>query len=454
MGLLSRIRQRSRPIFHWKYSSVLIPLFFATGIGMALANRFAMAYIFFVLFGLWSAGYWLTSDVLRKKADLLRERNIRRNRERFEAETTKYRRWIFVPSLGIVGLTLVFLCWTRIAQLQVRADEQKAERDDVFNRLSVQPIDVSAGPQGDQQVLVGITNNGRADIDNHTVRCVVRSLLSMNNMRFGSGGTAKVQEFAQPLLGSGRGETIACSTLIDIGPHSMACIGMDIVVSFGLVDQPEEKMDKSYRWSYSHKRQTPWTQDSSKDAAWDPCAGFPDIKESNENAPLHARIVISPKPGNKALPEPLSDRRPLRLNFLYENDGNEAAKTYLLFEHSWIVEGNPASAAVQNEVWQEFIEYMRKTKKLHSPANDLEPDISYWSTSDPQPITNKQIESIKSGRKHIFLTVAMPFKDSRGSHIQESCMYIQTPADPESPWHPCNFHHSEIDSKATMTSSY
>ena len=56
-----------RRVFHWRISQALILLCFATGVGTALAERFALAYFFFVLFGIWSVLCWFASDLLAKK---------------------------------------------------------------------------------------------------------------------------------------------------------------------------------------------------------------------------------------------------------------------------------------------------------------------------------------------------------------------------------------------------
>jgi len=412
--------------------------------------RFAFGYAFFIIGGIWAIGNWVTSDWLRKQKGVLRTRAIQRSPGRHKAEKTKLLVVGYSVTLFLILVTTGFIAWTRATQLQVRAGALKKEREDVFDHMSVVPVDLPVAPNGEQQVLISITNNGHAQMDNHTVQCVVSSLLSMNNVRFDSGTNATTQEFAKGLLGSGRGETVSCSTLVAFAGHSLACVGLDVGVDFSVTDQPTEKMHKWFRYSYYYRRQTPWVQESFQDRNWKACAALPDVTESERNVPLYAVVNITPKLNNEALPEPLNEKRPLRLNFSYTNVGNERARNYRMFSHWWIVPGSPDLDSVQRKVWKDFSNWMRQTDKQHASGDELEFGPSYWSTSeDPKLLTPKQIASIKAGTSRVVLTVAIPFEDSRGFHTQESCMYIQPPADPQSPWHQCGAHNSEVENQDT-----
>jgi hypothetical protein len=107
-----------RAFFHGKYSGVFIPLWFGTGVAMALGNRFFLAYLFFVVFGLWSLGYWLNSAYLQKKRNALRKREITRNQDRLRRSTRNYR----ISLYGVSGLSLLLtgICLdaVHIAQVQ------------------------------------------------------------------------------------------------------------------------------------------------------------------------------------------------------------------------------------------------------------------------------------------------------------------------------------------------
>jgi hypothetical protein len=77
-SFLRRCEQPFMRFFHWKYSQIFIPLAFATGVGMALANKFIGAYVFFLLMGTWWIFCWLASNPVTRKRVLLKNRKIRR----------------------------------------------------------------------------------------------------------------------------------------------------------------------------------------------------------------------------------------------------------------------------------------------------------------------------------------------------------------------------------------
>jgi hypothetical protein len=108
-----------RGIFHWQYSGVVIPLFFATGVAMALASQFAMSYLFFVLFGAWSALYWLTSDALAERRRALRSRDLRRREKELRNQRRAYgiRKW--GVSVMLVAISIGFIFWTRGLEKEV-----------------------------------------------------------------------------------------------------------------------------------------------------------------------------------------------------------------------------------------------------------------------------------------------------------------------------------------------
>lgn len=68
-----------RAFFHWKYSGVLIPVFLSGDLSMISIGQgldpsgasfnlvFELAYLFLIATLIWSLGYWLTSDFLRKR---------------------------------------------------------------------------------------------------------------------------------------------------------------------------------------------------------------------------------------------------------------------------------------------------------------------------------------------------------------------------------------------------
>lgn len=121
-GLPSRALCR---FFHWQHSGVLIPFFFAgsgTIIGIALAvpagasaALFHLADLFMFLGGLWSAGYWWTSDFLNKKMPATGEQRNPRKANSAKRSMTRFNRWRW-GVLSAIGLT-VWLCLAGIGKL-------------------------------------------------------------------------------------------------------------------------------------------------------------------------------------------------------------------------------------------------------------------------------------------------------------------------------------------------
>lgn len=70
---------RVRKIFHWKFSGVVVPLLVGAGLSMALDSDFTLAYLLFVVAGVWTSLYWLTSDFVNEKNLQMLKRRLRRN---------------------------------------------------------------------------------------------------------------------------------------------------------------------------------------------------------------------------------------------------------------------------------------------------------------------------------------------------------------------------------------
>jgi len=61
-----------RPIMHWTYSGVFLPLLGSIGLGMALADKFGLAYTFFVAAGVWALLFFLTSKDITGKRNVVK----------------------------------------------------------------------------------------------------------------------------------------------------------------------------------------------------------------------------------------------------------------------------------------------------------------------------------------------------------------------------------------------
>jgi hypothetical protein len=107
-----------RAFFHWRYSGVFIPLWFATGVGMALANRFFLAYLFFVVFGIWTLCYWLNSDYLAKKKRELQRREVVRHADRLRTSARKHGIALYGVSSLLILITAVCLYAVHLAEIE------------------------------------------------------------------------------------------------------------------------------------------------------------------------------------------------------------------------------------------------------------------------------------------------------------------------------------------------
>jgi hypothetical protein len=170
----------------------------------------------------------------------------------------------------------------------------------------------------------------------------------------------------------------------------------------------------------------------------------------------HARIKLVPKENNQALPQPLSETRPLRVNYQSLNIGNDDATKASSCARVYIQDGEPDRLFVVEDVWQHFTDWCRNNKLEETgpiSKGEIPFGVPYWATNDAPYFypTSQQIDQIKHGKSHIFATVAILFDDRLGSHVQEGCWWIQAPADPESPWHECGWHHMPIDDRRSFT---
>lgn len=108
LGLLLD-REATRSFFHWSHSGVLIPLFVSLALGAISLNTesvwtFVLAYIFWSSAFLWTLGWWLTSDTLRK----MNPRKLGRSRRKrvTKRDYVKFR----IIKFGILGFfTVIFL---------------------------------------------------------------------------------------------------------------------------------------------------------------------------------------------------------------------------------------------------------------------------------------------------------------------------------------------------------
>jgi hypothetical protein len=118
---------RVRPFFHWKYSGVFIPLFFAIGVAMALGNRFALAYVSFAFFGVWALCFWQTSDLLRNKKHALGSRQKKRNVILASRALRNYFYWKWGVSVFLLAITYICIAFVHAAEIEHELESYEGE---------------------------------------------------------------------------------------------------------------------------------------------------------------------------------------------------------------------------------------------------------------------------------------------------------------------------------------
>src|SRR5439155_19360774 len=98
---------------------------------------------------------------------------------------------------------------------------------------------------------------------------------------------------------------------------------------------------------------------------------------------------------NLALPEPLSSTKPLRLNYMYLNTGNQAATNARIYAHSYLTDDDPYLMTTSEQVWKEFADGVSKTREI--PV-EIQANIPFWSTQiPPYPVlTQPQIDNTRN----------------------------------------------------------
>jgi len=243
-ALIERWKRGCRPIFHWMYSGVFIPLFFGTGVTMALASRFSMAYVSFALFGIWSVGYWLTSDWLQKKRIALSKRRVKKDAHRFAAEMRKYCAWEWGVCLVIVAATGALVAWTN-------HEVKQQAQDDTYAKLSF-----SAGNENEPlSSFFTLTNDSTHDLGKHSV-------LATPNMIAGNSGTTAIEAqnigkglgvhfecpgFKDSLGANGDKQTYECLHNI-IMVAGVDCVDITLNLSYELTEQAGVQRRKDFRF--------------------------------------------------------------------------------------------------------------------------------------------------------------------------------------------------------------
>lgn len=94
---------------HWQYSSIALPLLFATAVGFMLADKYIAAYAAYALTGVWSIGWWLTHDAVQSRRDFL-QKQIKKKRLTKRARISFWKMICagVIPIAGIVVAGIVY----------------------------------------------------------------------------------------------------------------------------------------------------------------------------------------------------------------------------------------------------------------------------------------------------------------------------------------------------------
>ena len=200
------------------------------GITLAIDHQFRMAYTFFVLFGLWSILSWLLSDTLRQA--------------RSHRVIVKY-----AGIVVIIAFSGWWINWVHDLHLELIADRLEAARQETFDKLTVVPVPLLSQDSSDQ-IAMSITNVAHWELDQHRLDCQISSLSYTNHAVFSQAFIHGHSTKQMGLLGGGRGEVAYCDIPMGGPPDAgVACIDMDVQVTFALLEQPNESMVKPYRFS-------------------------------------------------------------------------------------------------------------------------------------------------------------------------------------------------------------
>jgi hypothetical protein len=256
---LESLRTLLRPAFHWRYSGAFIPLFFATGIGMALANKFAMAYGFFALFGLWSLLYWLTSDTLADKRRELHTRAVRKDPDLLVSKLRQYLIYEWGGCLVIATIAASFLWWTY-------ATKQQMERDDARDHLYSVPPNEDLDPM--YTIFTIANGSGQTISRRHQIACLTNAAmgnhreLRLSGLFSGKGGDGTWwlsggyegarARYNSTLANStirpgGDAETSGCLSWLKF-KEGTDCVDVDLIFWYTLESQPSVDQEKIFRY--------------------------------------------------------------------------------------------------------------------------------------------------------------------------------------------------------------
>jgi hypothetical protein len=246
VATLNSYRHESIPaFFHWQYSSILIPLLVTAGLAVAIDHQYRLSDSIFIDTGVWALCWWFTTDFLENQRTLLDQRHLRRDGARADGLRRMLNRWEWGVVLVILFLTACLMAYNHGLKADFIAAPLKQQRDDVFNRLIVQPLTfLPVGMIGSAEIF--ITNNPGPIIGQHTISCLLYALRNADNVGFDESWMPTPQVSQRELFGGGRGETVDCRSIVSMAAP-IVCADMFVRTTFTVAGQPNVPMTKDYR---------------------------------------------------------------------------------------------------------------------------------------------------------------------------------------------------------------
>lgn len=130
---------------------------------------------------------------------------------------------------------------------------------------------------------------------------------------------------------------------------------------------------------------------------------------------------------------------PVRMNVRIGNRGPEIAHdlrwiTNLAFRLA------PMSDALEEQAFNVL------PKEITGLGNDLMIGDHRWDTVESQPLTKRDVTDLNDHRLFMYLVGQIVFRDSRGNHKIEYCLWLQPPVgnDSNGIWHSCHQHNRTL----------
>lgn len=242
--------ETAREVFHWRISQAVMPFCVGTGTAMTLTQHYLAANVFFLCFGAWTIGLWLTSEWLSKTRRLLLSRNIRRQPGRLISESRRCFSYEWGGVLFIILCTVSCMIWNR-------STRREAEQRDVADHLRVEFF-MAPSKEADAVLRSTVTtiNGSHIDIPYHELTCVANMIswedgTHFQNTKFGGWNPPNI-----PIKAGGDGATEYCQTGLTVSQvivptnaeRKFKCGDVLVIITYSIVTQPNVFVQKTFRF--------------------------------------------------------------------------------------------------------------------------------------------------------------------------------------------------------------